>query len=257
MAKIYGLFGAMSGKVADVVMSVRNGQQIVRKYQPNISNPKTQNQFSTRARFKLLSQLSAVLAPVIAFRRRGGISSRNFFTKYNFSNTSFDLDTDLAAINLTDVDLTGGVLAFPPVSAQHSAGSLTSSVTGYMSDIDRVVFAVVQVQDDNKFRLIDTAVVSKNDAEPNVFTHKTDMQSALHGFVYAFGMRDNNETAKSRFGNIYNATTQAVLQVYSSLTDIDVTLTETSAVQFSPVGAESQTALSNSRNKKEKTADID
>ena len=233
MAKIYGLFGAMSGKVADVVMSVRNGQQIVRKYQPVVSNPKTANQYTTRARFKLVSQLSAVFASVIAIPRRGGISSRNLFTKLNFPFTSFSDDT--ATIDMLNILITDSVVALPDITAERLTDFIQVSIgRAAGTELDYVVYAAFLRQQDNKLRLLGTAVGQEPGAN-NTFPASLPIAYG-EVFIYSYGVRINNEKTRSRFGNleVLSATQIAQLVVSSSLSDEDITLTETKATYMLP-----------------------
>lgn len=226
MAKIYGLFGAMTGKVADVVMAVRNGEQIARKYQPVVSNPQTATQISARARFKLMSQLSAVFAPYIAIRKVGSVSSRNLFVKENFKNSTFTNDN--ADIDMSAIKITKSVVGFPVITATRNANALNVETTVVPQDVDRVVYVVIVRNDDDSLRAVGSTVVTApgtNGTYPGLVVVPGD--GAL--FVYAYGIRDNSETAKAIFGDLIspNATTVARIITSSSLTENDVTLTET------------------------------
>lgn len=229
MAKIYGLFGAMSGKVADVVMSVRNGQQIVRKYQPVVANPKSQNQYTTRARFKLISQLSAVLATVIAIPRVGGVSSRNRFSSVNFPISSFD--GSKATIELDKVQLTSSVVGFPQVAATRGASSIEVALDtegdASAADFDRVVYAMFVRNQDDTLMFVGSTVVSQpgdsgNFAAELPYTEKSAV-------VYSYGMRDNSDAARMYFGNteVTSAAMIAQLIVSHTLSDTDVTVSRT------------------------------
>ena len=55
-----------SGKLGNIVCSTVAGETIARDYNPEVSNPNTETQVAQRAKFKLMSQLSSVMAPVIA-----------------------------------------------------------------------------------------------------------------------------------------------------------------------------------------------
>ena len=232
MAKIYGLFGAMSGKVADVVMSVRNGQQIVRKYQPVVSNPKTQNQYTTRARFKLISQLSAIMAPVIAIPRLGGVSSRNRFSSVNFANTSFDGNT--ASVDLANMQLTASAVGFPAVLAERGAANIEVSLDideGVpLEGFDRVVYAMFVRQDDDSLMFGGSAVVTEGGTNGDYPANLPLTERST--VVYAYGMRDNSAVARLYFGNteVTSAAMVAQLIVSHSLSDADVTLSHTSGV---------------------------
>lgn len=249
MAKIYGLFGAMSGKVADVVMSVRNGQQIVRKYQPNVANPKTQSQSGTRARFKLLSQLAAVMAPVIAIPRTGNVSTRNRFTSINFPLSSFD--NNEASITLTGVQLTKSVVALPGIIATRSGGGLNAHLGTAAVDVNRVVYAVF-TKTNNELRLVDSKVATAVGTSDPWGVNFNDVPSTEEMVVYAYGVRDNTDSARLAFGNLTAVTGESVanLIVSRSLTENDVTLTETvAAVVTAPSGAKIEDENENKKKK--------
>lgn len=228
MAKIYGLFGAMTGKLADTVMSVRNGEQIARKYQPVVYNPSTPAQVAQRAKLKLLSQLSAVCAPVIAIPRQGAVSSRNLFTKKNYPLVSYNTDT--ASIDLNEVQLTSSVVALPPVLVSRGGDNidifLASSAAAAL-DVDRVVYCIFEKQADEHLRLYASAVVTTPGANNQFPTSIANSASSL--VVLAYGVRDNTEAARAAFGNLEapSATQVADLIVTRSMVESDITLTET------------------------------
>jgi len=60
MAKIYGINGYASGKLGNSVLAVYNGTQVVRQYQPVVSNPKSLGQKMQRAKANLIGQLSKI-----------------------------------------------------------------------------------------------------------------------------------------------------------------------------------------------------
>lgn len=232
MAKIYGLFGSMTGKLADTVMSVRNGEQIARKYQPVVFNPSTPAQVAQRAKLKLLSQLSAVMAPVIAMPRQGNISSRNRFTKVNFPAVTYSTDT--ASVNLTAVKLTHSVVSLPPLEAAFGENAIAVSLSDTASlDVNRVVYVAFRKMADESLRLAGSVVVSTPGAD-NAFAGSIPVESVYADYVvYAYGMRDNNENARIAFGDMTVPTAQTVanLVVTRVLTENDITLTETVAAQ--------------------------
>lgn len=227
MAKIYGLFGSMTGKLADVVMSVRNGEQIARKYQPVVFNPSTPAQVAQRAKLKLLSQLSAVMAPVIAMRREGAVSSRNIFTKVNFPATSYSNDT--ADIELLDIKITRSVLSLPRVTANLQGNSLSVQLYSGIEGLSRVVYSAFYREVDNTLRYLGSKVVTEGGAY-NAYPTTFDNANAST-IVYAYGVRDNTEAARTIFGDMQTPTAEEVakLIVSRTLTEADVTLTETKA----------------------------
>lgn len=227
MAKIYGLFGAMTGKVADVVMSVRYGEQIARKYQPVVSNPGTQAQVAQRAKLKLMSQVAAVMAPVIAIPRVGAVSSRNAFVKTNFKETQYS--NNAATIQLTSIQLTKSVVAFPEIFASRGTNNINASLTttGLVLDVDRVIYTLFEVQSDDKLRYIasETATSPGTNSSWDVELPNTNNRF----LVLAYGVRDNNDFARVTFGNTDVPTAERVARLITSrtLTEQDVTITET------------------------------
>lgn len=235
MAKIYGLFGAMTGKVADAVMLVRNGEQIVRKYQPVVYNPSTPAQVAARAKLKLLSQLSAVMAPVIAFRKQGAVTSRNYFTKANYRVLAFE--DGVASANLSAIKLTSSVVALPRLNLTRAASILTISVDAAAAlDVSRICYAVFRKQADNTLRLIAKPVVQAS-SENITFSTEVNMEgSSAEVVVYAYGVRDNSEAARVLFGNLEAPLSSDIARIITSsnLTESDVTLTETVAAESRP-----------------------
>lgn len=59
MARIYGLNGALRGRQGNNVFSIQNGTQVVKAYQPVVSNPRTELQMLQRAKFSLAGKLSS------------------------------------------------------------------------------------------------------------------------------------------------------------------------------------------------------
>lgn len=226
MAKIYGLFGTMTGKLADTVMSVRNGEQIARKYQPMVFNPSTPAQVATRAKMKLMSQLSAVMAPVIAMPRQGNISARNMFVKKNYWAASYK--NNQADVELGSVILTSSVVAISPLVVTRGQSNTITVNTNGDAGLDRVVYVAFAKQDDQSLLLVDSKVVNEK-GEDNTFPTTMSFFGAYAGVVYAYGMRDNNDAAKAKYGDMQalSAETIAKLVVTRTLTESDVTLTET------------------------------
>lgn len=227
MAKIYGLFGTMTGKLADTVMSVRNGEQLARKYQPIVFNPSTPAQVAQRAKMKLMSQLSAIMAPVIAIRREGSRSARNIFTKVNFPATSY-ADNN-ASITLEQVQLTKSVVGLPSVGANRSTTAIDVFLTGPGEGLSRVVYAAFEKINDT-LSFIGSAV-STVQGEENFHWGTILPLSNNEVVIYAYGVRDNTEAARVAFSNLtaLSASAVATLLTSRSLTESDVTLTKTEA----------------------------
>lgn len=225
MAKIYGLFGSLTGKIADVVMVVRNGEQIARKYQPLVSNPSTPAQVASRAKLKALSQLSAVMADSIALQRTGLVSPRNKFVKLNYGATSYA--NNQAEINLSAVKLTHSVVSLPDIVAERGTGGINVRLSNSAEGISRVVYVMYRREENNLIRFAGSTVVESDGTNGN-FPGQLP-SSAVEAYIYAYGVRDNTEAARAVFGDLHLLTAQAVAAVIttSALTSADITLTET------------------------------
>lgn len=223
MAKYYGAI-VKTGKVGSSVFLVRHGVTIERQYQPSVANPSTPQQVAVRARMKLMAQLGAVMAPVIAIPRVGLASSRNMFVKYNFRNTSYA--DNAASVNLQSIRITNGVLYMPTLRTTR-AGAQVSIELATASQFDRVVYCVFQMLPSNELRYLTSAVVTESGANDNY--PATIGVGNVPLIVYAYGVRDNTEYAKAIFSNITTDSAEVVsrLLVTRSLIGADVTVTET------------------------------
>lgn len=104
--KLQGFVGKGSGKMGASVWAVRNGEQIVRQYTNKVSNPNTRPQIEQRAKFKLLTQLSAIVADAMSFSNvAAGQSMRNVFMKRNMNAVEVPSGQSLALLKVGEVQL--------------------------------------------------------------------------------------------------------------------------------------------------------
>lgn len=110
-----GITGKVSGKMGSAVFRVRNGAQVVTQYNPIVKNPDTAGQQEARAKFKLLSQLGAIMESgfgTMAVTKRAGKSAptqRNAFMQLNYPLVAVDMSSDVperATIPMERVQLT-------------------------------------------------------------------------------------------------------------------------------------------------------
>ena len=114
MARLQGISGGMSGKTGSYTFRQSRGQTIVSQYQPMVKNPNTQGQQSQRAKFKLMSQLAAIMAPafgtmnVAAKAGKLTPSQRNAFVQLNMPlvEVSSDNQEVTAKIPMEQLQLT-------------------------------------------------------------------------------------------------------------------------------------------------------
>lgn len=227
MAKIYGLNGVLSGKQGGTVFAVRNGENIAKKYQPIVSNPSTKAQVAVRSRFKLLSQVSEVLSPIIGFRKVGVVSARNLFTKGNYDNTYYDNVTEKASFDFTNIDLTGSVLALSPITVTRGAGIVSAALSIGDPGLTSVMYGVLVVGVDGKLRLYDSRVVSDAGVDNTFPSGNFQLTSSLSGYMFAYGIRVNTETGKAIYGNIIAEETSIIINTLLRMRAEDYSLTET------------------------------
>lgn len=245
--KMYGLAGFGTGKLGNNVFSVRNGQQIVRQYNPVVSNPQTDAQIASRAILKLMSQLAATLAPVISIPGDGLKSKRNLFISQNYGLAYYDADS--AQIRMEDVQLTKSSVAFPSMVAERAAAtgiSVHLSSDAHLA-FDKVVYVVVAKQSDGGLSLFANQVVS--DPGENGQFAATLPYSAAPLAIYSYGIRANDSDTLTRFNNILANANMEIAAVRSRSRDLldNVTFSMTRGLVLAQ-GENSGTADANTAN---------
>ena len=139
--KLAGFVGTGVGKLGASVFTVRKGQQVVRQYQPVVSNPNTESQAQVRAVFSLLTKNAKLLAGAFGFTTTGLQTQRNAFVKRNYGvSVMRPQEGDTAALmSYENIVLSDGL---------ESAGSVSASVddleaTFTVPENDRVRGAVI------------------------------------------------------------------------------------------------------------------
>lgn len=214
MAKQTSLFGKISGKLGAVVFSTSGGETISREYNPHVANPNTDAQINQRARMKLMSQLSACLAPVIAMQKDGLVSVRNKFVKRNFESC-YSVNGQ-AQISYENVQLTQGNSGLPvivySVSPEEEIGIRTFFVEAPNIQIARIVWCLFKKTDEGKLSFVESKVVTERQIagasryfETYFNTVQLDSETgtlAADYVVYAYGMIDASERASAQYGNL-------------------------------------------------------
>lgn len=227
MAKQTSLFGKISGKIGSVIFSTSGGETISREYNPHVANPNTMAQVNQRARMKLMSQLSAALAPVIAMTKEGLVSKRNKFTKYNFENCYSE--NGVAQVSYENVQLTEGSIGLPSIVAVRAVGSgVTIQLAESAADsVSRVVYIMYRKTSEQKLQLVSSVIA--NAAGDNGTFPATLPYTEGDIVLYAYGMRDTNESATARYGSmqVANAVDVARLTAVRQISSEDYQFTQT------------------------------
>lgn len=104
MAKSSNGIGQYRGKMGGVVFSVRNGQQIIRQYQPVVANPKTELQVDQRRKAILVGKISHVFKADIIEGLNGSSKSAR---RARFNKLLLDAVTTTTVSNIRTASLNG------------------------------------------------------------------------------------------------------------------------------------------------------
>ncbi|MBR2554434.1 MAG: InlB B-repeat-containing protein [Aeriscardovia sp.] len=215
------------GKLGNIVCSTVAGETIARDYNPEVANPNTEAQVDQRARFKLMSQLSSIMAPVIAIPKQKSQSSRNLFVKKNIGTTVYD--GVQAAINLNKVQLTNGVSNIDVIGCDRTSHE---SCSVYYNGHDLVgmvgmVYCIFEKDDAGNLSLLDSTVVTESGQSGD---WGADLKySAKEIVIYGYALLGDSEKARAAFGNLAAPTAESVakLIVSSSVSASTIKTTQT------------------------------
>lgn len=225
--KLNGMAGAGSGKLGSMVYSVRNGEQIVRQYQPQVANPSTNGQVQQRAKMKLMSQLATVVAPVIAMTTTGLRSKRNEFVSANFGLCTYA--DNAAQIDLNKVQLTKSSVGNIGFTVDRTGG--TAIAVALKEDASAIatkaVYVMMEKKADGSLELRDSVVVETAGADGK-FAGSLPY-NAGEIVILGYTVRANSSKASAAFANMTAPTAEQVAKVIAnrSLSAEDLTATET------------------------------
>lgn len=212
--KINSVLGKMTGKVGNIVLSSVGGKVVGREYNPNVANPNTQPQQNTRSKFKLASQLSSTMAPVIAIKKEGNVSARNLFVKENFPLITYA--NGAASINLNDVQLTKSLRNFAGFVSDRSDGKAIAVElkADCSATLSRVVYIGYKKLKDGSLQFFDSKVCKTPGANGKFADVLRYEESAV--VLYAYGIKDLESGITSKFGNMDAPSAEDVAQLLVS-----------------------------------------
>lgn len=224
--KLNGLLGTGSGKLGTSVFTTVKGTQIVRQHQPVVTNPSTKLQVAQRSRFKLVSQIAASMAGVIAIPRIGLTSSRNLFIKKNMPAVLGDVEG--AQVSYEKLQLTNGTAALPDIVVYRTSGELSLKLASNASQmVNRVIYCIFKKSSENQLMLNNSTIVSVAGEDGSFKLEIDDIAGDLA--IYAYGMKDTSASASATFGNykVTNASDIATLVSNRSISTKDFIFTKT------------------------------
>lgn len=220
--KLTGIFGKGTGRKGDAVFAISGGEQIVRQYNPVVSNPSTEGQVEQRAKLKLMSQLAAALSRALAFRKQGLVSARNQFVSKNIGFCTFD-ENDGAQIDLEKLIITPGNAALPFAKSKivWDDGDYLCQITeNDVVGLDALVMVSVERQENEtigKLNVYDIQVFPASEItpgnQPAIGAGNGDTMVMVYGIKYA------KSGSNERYENYdwHSASTDAKLGVLSSI----------------------------------------
>ena len=230
--KLAGIAGKGSGRLGSMVFASTAGEQVVRQYQPSVSNPNTTAQVNNRAKLKLMSQVAAAVSGEIAIPRQGMKSARNLFVKKNYDLVA--AADGVATLDYAALQFTNSSVAFPRVTLEGGADETGEIFNAYLNDtpaVSRVVYLCYKKTTEGTLQFVDSKVTSQADGESGpysvVFSHPGG-----DVVVYAYGMRDMSASATAKYGNysVSDGTALASLVMNRTLSASDYQFTATSGV---------------------------
>lgn len=253
--KLDSINGKGTGKSGSSVYYVSHGVQVQRSYTSQVANPNTEAQVAQRSRFKLISQVSAAVEPVIIIPRKGLQSPRNLFVKKNMGYVY--ATEDGAQVSYENLQISPGSNGLPQISiARRGAGALQMIDFGFTEpvgeSVSRAVFCFFVKGDDGSLVFIRSEIL------------ETPSPSAVYGkavsvdvfpagkdiIVLAYGIKDKNKAATAKFGDYHVETAQDIAKLVANrkMSTSDYTFTQTRGAtlyygEASNVTPSGQTAL--------------
>lgn len=226
--KLNGIIGKGTGKLGSSVFAISGGEQVVREYNPVVSNPNTKAQIAQRAKLKLMSQLGATLAPALGFAKMGLVSARNQFVSKNIGICTYE--ENKATVDITNIKLTPSSVALSALSVTGSDSTISAALANAAAgDIKRVAYFVFEQTDDEQLQYVASKIVTEA-GEGRTFP--TTFSAPVGNYVvYAYGIKDNSVNATIRYENYVNTATnsEASLDVITLFRSADYGLTMSTA----------------------------
>lgn len=214
--KLQGFVGKGSGKLGASVWTVRKGVQVVREYTDKVSNPNTPAQVGQRAKFKLLSQLGAVVTGDGMFFRNlsPNESMRNAFMRANMGAVTLSPTGDVALLNVGAVVLTDGHTTAPTATFNRATGALSVDLSAEaMSDIMGIGYAVMTLPEVSRVIGYSARAEKADEATAINVTVVTPPSLLSKTSVLVWGYRFADAAARARYKSLVATETADVVSL--------------------------------------------
>lgn len=199
--KINGFVGKGSGKMGASVWLVRKNQQVVREYRKEVYNPKSEGQSRQRARFKLISQITALLGSYVQNRPIGGETARNAFARENANAFTWNDQDSRAEVDMLSLSLTSSAQGLPAIKPLPAAIPLEVGLqSSPLESVDAVMYIGYSKTGD-KYELVGSLLQDTAGANGHYDGQLNWPSTAYSGVVYAYGIKWNSEDVRTRYQN--------------------------------------------------------
>lgn len=213
--KLNGIVGKGTGKLGASVFAISGGEQIVRQYNPVVSNPNTDAQVAQRAKLKLMSQLAADLAQSLGFQKKGLVSARNQFISANIGFCT--VENGEASVPLLNLDLTGGSARIP-VPAEGSSNEIHLSAAA-PANVASVYYAIYQEGMGSQLTLVSQELVTEAGDNRDFPTQMTIGDGSY--IIYAYAVMGNGSASLVDYAD-YSASIADIEAILSYLRKVRV-----------------------------------
>lgn len=220
-----------SGKLGNMVVAKVAGETIARDYNPNVANPNTNLQVGQRSRFKLASQVSAALAPIIAIPRQGLQSARNLFVKKNFDN--FVKVGNNAAVNLPALQITAGSISVPVINVLRNQSKVQVEIDGDIPEgLSRMIYCLYKVDAYQQLNFVQSQIAEDPSADSGLDVEFPAVTGQI--LILAYGIYDANASASAKYADYAVASAQDIAQLIATraLATKDFRFTKTAGVML-------------------------
>ena len=202
----------MSGRTGSFTYRQSRGQTIVSQYQPSVKNPNTQGQQEQRAKFKLMSQLAAIMSPgfgTMGVTKRPGKqrpTQRNAFMNINMGAVIVDSNTakiSMPLVKLTTSNTPLGTISQPERTSNVVISGISALVKSVrFVEVVYTEFQTVDTSTGGSF-IIKTRPEVKRIVDIPVNDGAVEFQSEKGASVLAYGLIPSQSLKGVDFDNIH------------------------------------------------------
>ena len=216
MAKFYGGY-VKSGRLGSSVFAISKGVTIERQYQPRVFNPQTKGQVQQRAKFKLLSGLGSVVAPLACLLTEGLQTQANAFVKRNMQFVTFTGSS--ARIDMPKIQISGGSDGFVTPTFTIETGTGKGSIKAEdvaAAGFDGVVFLVVGTNRPNVARITSKVILDPTDGAFSIEFPTVSAFPEYHLYAYGIKLTDKGISTYGDLSSVSeNAAVVSVMRMIS------------------------------------------